>query len=63
MGMVFVGNFERLGYVDRTGRMVIPARFAWRDDFSEGIAPVKLVDGVYGYIDKTGKFVISPETS
>lgn len=60
MGMVFVGHPGRLGYVDRTGRMVIPARFDDGDDFSEGVAPARLVGGVHGYIDKTGKFVIPP---
>lgn len=31
-------NDERYGYVDKTGRLVIPAKFAYAKPFSEGLA-------------------------
>jgi hypothetical protein len=41
------------GYIDRTGTIVIPARFNQGGDFSEDLAWVRL-DGKYRYIDTAG---------
>ncbi|WP_309732571.1 WG repeat-containing protein [Chamaesiphon sp. OTE_75_metabat_556] len=49
----------KLGYIDRTGKIVIPAKFDRAYDFSEGLAGVGIGER-YGYIDTTGKFAISP---
>jgi WG containing repeat len=46
----------RWGFIDKTGRMVIPPQFAETYGFA-GLAPVK-VDGRWGFIDKTGRMVI-----
>jgi len=59
----------RWGYVDRTGREVVPMQFLSAGDFAEGLAPVNpggesSICGPpanYGYIDKTGAFVIRPQ--
>src|SRR5262249_47864318 len=40
----------------------IPAEFYWASMFSEGLGCVS-IDGRWGYIDKSGKFVISPQYS
>ena len=48
------------GYVDRTGKVVIPAQFAEGRDFADGMAAVKIKDN-WGYIDRTGKVVITPQ--
>jgi hypothetical protein len=50
---------KKCGYIDKTGRLIIPFKFDGADDFSEGLAGVR-IDGKSGYIDETGKFVISP---
>ena len=50
---------KKCGYIDKTGRLIIPFKFDGADDFSEGLAGVS-IDGKSGYIDETGKFVISP---
>jgi|GEM_PF-626606 len=48
------------GFINTQGRMLIPAKFeVTQEQFSDGIAFVR-VDGLYGYIDVTGKFLISP---
>ena len=61
------------GYVDRSGREVIPMQFLAAGDFAQGLAHVNAGGGGgagegslcgppanYGYIDKTGAFVINP---
>lgn len=53
------------GFIDRTGKIVIPAQYDFVDKFSEGLAAVlfKATDGrpsLWGYIDHTGKIVIQP---
>lgn len=53
--------------IDKKGNIAIeelPKGLRWSKDlrFSEGLACVD-VDGKYGYIDKTGKFVIEPQFS
>jgi hypothetical protein len=60
------------GYVDRSGREVIPMQFLSAGDFAEGLAAVNPGSGDgkgsmcgtpsnYGYIDKTGAFIIKPQ--
>ena len=46
------------GYIDKTGRIVIPQVFNYAETFSEGLAAVSECDEAY-FIDKTGKRVIS----
>ena len=50
------------GYIDRSGRVVVPTRFDVANDFSEGLGAV-LVDGKWGFVDERGKLVIEPQFS
>lgn len=53
----------KLGFIDASGKEVIPAQFQPIGDFahfSEGLAPVDGPDGS-GYIDPSGRFVIGPQ--
>ncbi|WP_310484382.1 WG repeat-containing protein [Chamaesiphon sp. VAR_48_metabat_403] len=52
----FIRN-DRFGYIDSTGKIIIPAQFDRAENFSEGLATVE-VGGKFGCIDKTGKLVI-----
>jgi hypothetical protein len=45
---------DKLGFIDKTGKMVIPPQYGSATAFSEWLAPVKL-DGKWGFIDKSGK--------
>ena len=51
------------GFIDKTAAFVVPARFFWLEDLSDGLA-VARVDRdrgtKFGYIDRTGTFVVSP---
>lgn len=48
-----------IGFIDKSGQLVVPPRFKDASDFSEGLAAVKPVDSdKWGYIDATGNFVI-----
>lgn len=64
----------RWGYVDVSGREIIPMQFLAAGDFAEGLAAVSVAaegsrgegslcgtPANYGYIDKTGAFVIMPK--
>lgn len=57
-GLLAVTVGEKTGFVDRTGTMVIPAEFNFAWPFEGGVAAAEK-DGQFGYIDKTGKFVIT----
>jgi TonB family protein len=57
---VHVVRHYKYGYIDKTGRMVIPLQYSGADNFSEGLARVE-IGGKSGYIDKTGKMVIPPQ--
>ena len=46
------------GYIDKTGKMIIPALFNSAAPFSEGVAAVRKCDEAF-FVDKTGKTVIS----
>lgn len=50
---------DKIGYLDRDGRVVVEPRFESADEFSEGLAAVR-IDGRWGYIDKQGEFAIAP---
>ena len=55
-------KFKGYGYIDKTGKEVIPCRFYDTGGFFEGLARVLLADkwgfGKWGFIDKSGKEVI-----
>ena len=48
------------GFIDKTGREVIPFIYNSVQSFSEGFALV-IKAGEYGFIDKTGKEVVTPQ--
>ncbi|MEZ4892544.1 MAG: WG repeat-containing protein [Saprospiraceae bacterium] len=55
---LFPGSCKRLlGFIDTTGKVVIPPKFLNAGDFSEGFAPVR-IGGRYGYINTKGKLQI-----
>jgi hypothetical protein len=49
------------GYIDRTGTLVIPARFQEVQPFHEGLAvAAELGKSLHGYLDKSGQWKIAP---
>lgn len=64
---------DKYGYIDLNNQTVIPFKFENAENFSEGLARVGVHKGyynsmfgplpynLYGFIDKTGKFVIEPK--
>jgi len=48
---------NKYGYIDKTGREVIPFKYDDANSFSEGLADVQIY-GKRGFIDKTGREVI-----
>jgi hypothetical protein len=70
-GLVWVEVDGKWGCVNKKGETVIGFKFTEPGYFSEGLAPVTVVDsnappgfpGYMGYIDKTGALVITPRFS
>ncbi len=48
------------GYIDTSGKVVIPFQFKYAVPFSEGLAAVVQKEGGNAYIDHTGKAVLKP---
>src|SRR5436309_1576726 len=49
----------KYGYINKTGKIVLPVQFEYAEKFYEGMAVVKK-DGKRAFIDATGKIVIAP---
>lgn len=49
----------RVGFMDKSGKVIIKPEFFEARDFSEGLAAIELNEE-YGFIDKTGTIVIEP---
>ena len=58
-GLAMVERNDRVGFVDKTGALVMPPSYDNADSFSEGLAPVEINDQ-RGFIDKKGNVVIAP---
>jgi len=58
-GLAAVKVGGRFGYIDKTGRVVIPLQFDSAGEFSDGVAEVE-VGGEFGYINTSGKYVWEP---
>ena len=48
------------GYINRTGKTIIPFQFNKAQNFSEGLAAVKK-DSLWGFIDLAGRWIILPK--
>src|SRR5205807_10269842 len=60
-GLAVVSSKDgQVGYMDRSGKVLIPYMFQAARNFSEGLALVEK-EGKWGYIDTSGKFVIQPQ--
>ena len=55
--MAWVILNDKYGYVDKTGKVIIPIKYQSVYNFSEGLAMVKL-NNRWGAIDKTGEVVV-----
>lgn len=52
---------NKIGFIDKTGKVVIKTEYQYANDFENGLAQVcEQVINTCGYIDKTGKVIWSP---
>ncbi len=50
---------EKYGYMDNTGKLVIPCQFGYSEDFTkQGLAAVQSDNGKFGLIDEKGKVIL-----
>ncbi len=57
-GLAAVREGEKWGYIDKEGNFAIKPQFTSASDFSEGLAPVAVVENSWGYVNRNGKTVI-----
>jgi WG repeat protein len=68
-GLAYAGTEDTRGFIDRRGAFVIRLKETERDpgDFHEGLAVISALEGNgsegYGFIDRSGKFAITPRYS
>lgn len=61
-GLMPIRVNEKVGFVDKSGNLVIRPRFLYAKAFSEGLAAVNMEHGgKWGYINKRGEWVIRPQ--
>lgn len=58
--LALVKKGKNIGFIDKTGNMVIEPAYVRAGSFSDGLAAV-LIDGLWGYIDTRGQIVIEPQ--
>jgi len=53
------------GYIDKKGKVVIPAKFGYAEEFHEGLAAVAkdFMRNAWGYINQQGEYMIEPRFS
>ena len=55
-----IKQLGKWGFIDRTGKVIVPPQYAAAGEFHQGRARVKVGDK-FGFIDPTGKVVIPPQ--
>ncbi len=56
-GRAWVMKDKKYGFIDRSGKLVVPVQYEMVNGYAEGLAKVKL-GGKYGYINAAGDLVI-----
>ena len=59
-GLIKAFTQGAFGFIDKTGKIVIPPQFFDARNFSEGLAAVK-IGTAWGFIDKKGVMVVEPQ--
>ncbi|HRZ42962.1 MAG TPA: WG repeat-containing protein [Bacteroidales bacterium] len=54
---------EKYGFADKTGKLVLPCKYYYIDDVTDGMAVLKTVEGKYGYCNNKGVVTIPPKYS
>lgn len=57
-GLAAVKNNNKWGFIDKTGKIILPCIWTQAGSFCEGLAFVADEIGHKGYIDKTGKIIV-----
>ncbi|HPH24848.1 MAG TPA: WG repeat-containing protein, partial [Chitinophagaceae bacterium] len=59
-GLAAVGIFGQYGFIDKTGKLILPAIYDDARQFVNGFASVK-IDGKWGFINSKGRIIIEPK--
>jgi len=58
-GLAGVGETDKMGFIDESGKFAIAPYFQAVEPFREGLAAVR-VNGKFGFVDRSGTLVIDP---
>jgi hypothetical protein len=58
-GYIYGDEYEKYGYIDENGNIIIPVKYKIAHDFEKGRALVANEDYKYGFIDKTGNEIVA----
>ena len=59
-GLAWACEKKKMGFIDRSGKIVIPFVYKLCKNFLSGLAEVRSAEKFWGVIDKTGKVIIEP---
>jgi hypothetical protein len=59
-GLARVSTGNWMGFIDKTGKVVIKGKYRDLEDFSNGLAAVRVGDR-WGYLNQSGEMVIAPQ--
>lgn len=55
--LFMIQQYEKFGFINSNGKIIIQPKFLSAENFSEGLAAVR-INGTYGYVDAAGRFII-----
>lgn len=59
IALFFKTDLLKAGYINKAGKVIVQPQYEWHTNFSEGLAAVEK-NKKWGFIGKTGEFVIEP---
>jgi len=57
---VYDAEIGKCGFIDRTGALKIPCKYADAENFSNGLAAFENEEGRWGFIDTEGNVAVEP---
>jgi hypothetical protein len=60
VGFAIAAKNDKYGFIDKTGKWILPPEFDFVENFAKGLAVVEK-EGLYGIADNSGEMLLEPE--